>query len=67
MLLSEWIDTPNLTYTELARRIGCSRPAVMYWATGQNCPTAKNAQRILDVTGGEVTPDDHQRAWELSV
>lgn len=43
------------SYSDLAKRIGCSARAVSYWETGKRDITVEMADRALAVLGGSIT------------
>jgi DNA-binding transcriptional regulator YdaS (Cro superfamily) len=66
MHLNEYLAENNMTMTAFAARVGVSRPAVSYWLCGKTRPAAPVAARIRQATGGKVTADDLQAAWEAA-
>ena len=64
MFLEQWSRLNNINTQQLADRIGCSRHAVSYWLAGKTRPSARHTASIIRITGGEVTADDLQRAWQ---
>ena len=66
MLLRDWLRQEDLNYQQAAIRIGCTRVAVYYWATGTNRPSGKWNSIIDKVTSGAVLANDHQNAFELA-
>lgn len=66
MLLRDWLKKEDLNYQQAAMRIGCTRVAVYYWATGTNRPGAKWNIIISEITDGAVLANDHQNAFELA-
>lgn len=59
MTLSDYLKANELTLTEFARRIGTSHArTVERYAKGQQVPNREMMTRIVEVTGGAVTPND---------
>ena len=59
MRLSEYLQSNNLTSADLAAKIGnVTSEAVRLWATGKRVPRAEQMRRIVEVTEGQVTPND---------
>ncbi|ANS02937.1 DNA-binding protein [uncultured Mediterranean phage uvDeep-CGR0-AD1-C123] len=65
MLLRDWLNKHDLTITDLALRLGCSRAAASYWLAGKTRPSPKHTLAIQRLTQGNVTADDLQSGWEL--
>ena len=64
MRFETWLREQELTYTEVAKRLGCSRPAVKYWAIGKHMPRPRFLITIAKLTDGAVTYDDFLSQWE---
>jgi DNA-binding transcriptional regulator YdaS (Cro superfamily) len=59
MRLSEYLDREGTTYVAFAERIGASHArTVERYAKGMRMPDATMMPRIVEATGGEVTPND---------
>lgn len=58
MKLSEYLQKNGILQAEFARKIGVTQGIVSYYVSGRTMPTRKNMQKIIEVTGGEVTADD---------
>ncbi|MBL4748366.1 MAG: helix-turn-helix transcriptional regulator [Magnetovibrio sp.] len=67
MLLKIYIEENGCTEAELARCIGVSQAAISRYKSGQRLPRPDIVAKIEAVTGGDVTPSDHQRAFLLRV
>lgn len=57
MTLNDFLLASNLTEDAFAVRIGVSQPAVHRYRNGR-IPTPDVMQRIVEETGGKVTPND---------
>lgn len=66
MLFNDWLKKEKLSYTEASAQFGVSRITIYYWAIGTNRPSPKYNHIIYEKTRGEVTANDHQRAYELA-
>lgn len=64
MQFEMWLREQDLTYTEVAKRLGCSRPTVKYWASGKHMPRPRYIKSIAKLTDGEVTFADFLAHWE---
>lgn len=58
MKLREYLSAKTLTANEFGRRIGVSQAAVTRYASGARIPEPKTMRRIVEATGGAVTPND---------
>jgi len=58
MKLEHYLDTYQLTRGKFAELLGVSGQAVDNWINGKRYPRGRTAGRILDITKGEVTPND---------
>jgi len=64
MNLADWITDNQITITELAHRLGCSRAAVSYWISGKTRPSPNRTRALHKITRGKVTVADLQATWE---
>lgn len=64
MRFETWLREQDLTYTEVAKRLGCSRPTVKYWASGKHMPRPGHIKSIAKLTDGDVTYADFLAQWE---
>ena len=56
--LEAYRSAHKMSYATLAKHIGVSQARTAYsYALGMQWPSSERLQRILDVTGGEVTVD----------
>lgn len=58
MKLDAYLRDRDLTDEKFADIIGVDRSAVTRWRNGTVCPEPLNQRKILEVTGGLVTPND---------
>lgn len=58
MTLAEYLDKAETSDTAFAEMIGVSRQALHRYKTGERRPEWNVLERIRDVTGGQVTPND---------
>ena len=65
MLLIEYLSDHDITITDFAKSIGCSRPAVSYWLAGKTRPTPHHTKKIAKATDGSVTANDLHVGWEI--
>lgn len=56
--LKQYLKEHNLTGAEFAELIGVGQSAVSMWLTGDRFPSRENIQKIVEVTSGEVQPND---------
>ena len=64
MQFETWLREQDLTYTEVAKRLNCSRPTVKYWASGKHMPRPRFLIAIAKLTDGDVTYDDFFAQWK---
>ena len=68
MDLATYIRTTSSSVEDLSQRLGgTSLSTIKKWVTGERTPRSAELQRILEVTGGAVTPTDFMRVrldWE---
>lgn len=58
MKLASYLDAKEITRRAFADLIGVSEVAICRYINGDRVPRRKEMARIIDVTGGEVTPND---------
>lgn len=58
MLLDTYLTTNQITTRDFAKRIGKDRTFVARLREGRNGPSPKVMQKIIEVTGGQVTAAD---------
>lgn len=58
MQLKEWIEKNGKTIKEVADTLGVSEMNVYRYIAGSNIPRSENMAKIVDLTGGEVQPND---------
>lgn len=68
MDLATYISTTNGSVESFSEKLdGTSPRTIKKWVSGERTPRAPEQQRILEVTGGAVTPTDFMRvrlAWK---
>lgn len=59
MTLNDWLSArAEITNSEFAERIGVSRQALWRYRSGERMPERAVMQKIMEETGGAVTPND---------
>jgi transcriptional regulator with XRE-family HTH domain len=58
MLLHNWRVANNMGPGDAARLLGVRPITVWRWETGRSMPSAADLRRIIELTGGAVTPND---------
>ena len=66
MLLKNWLQKQDIDYRLAGKIFGCSRQTVYYSAIGRSRPVPALTTRIERETGGKVTANDHQLAYEMA-
>jgi len=61
MKLQTYLTENYLTQEAFASMVGVSQPAVARWATGIRRPSWDHVEKIVEVTDGDVTPEDFFR------
>jgi DNA-binding transcriptional regulator YiaG len=61
MKLTDYLNLESMTHADFARLIEVSREAVRLWTAGERTPRKEQMQRIMEVTDGQVTPNDFLR------
>jgi transcriptional regulator with XRE-family HTH domain len=56
--LKKWLKENNITGAQFAEKLGVAQSAVSMWLTGERFPSRENIQKIVELTGGEVQPND---------
>ena len=57
MKLRDWLERENVSAKTFADMVGVRRQAVYYWLSGR-APDAVRGKKIVEVTKGDVTPND---------
>lgn len=63
MTLSDYLSSNNLTQAEFASRVGVKQAAITRYSKGDRFPRQEHVDAIEKETGGQVTANDHARAW----
>ena len=58
MHLSEWIEKENKTQQEVADALGCGQADISRYCSGEAIPRPDRMAKIVELTGGEVQPND---------
>lgn len=58
MKLEDWMRDRDMTDSQMAKRIDCSRTAVTMYRNGHRIPHPDIARKIFQETDGAVTPND---------
>jgi DNA-binding transcriptional regulator YdaS (Cro superfamily) len=58
MDLGTYITENGADIAELAKKLGVTKEAVRLWVAGSRTPRPDAMRRIVDATGGQVTPND---------
>jgi transcriptional regulator with XRE-family HTH domain len=58
MQLKEWIEKNGKTIKEVADALGVSEMNDYRYIAGSNIPRPDRMQKIVELTGGEVQPND---------
>lgn len=58
MKLVDYLAEKKLKQSELAGRVGVTQQAVSMWISHGHVPRKSTLRRILEITGGRVTPND---------
>lgn len=58
MTLKEWIDSSGKSIEDVANALGCSKMDIYRYCAGEVIPRPDRMQKIVELTGGEVTPND---------
>lgn len=58
MKLSDFLSEHKLSHAEFGRKIERSAAAVSRYVSGSRIPRPDDMVKIIDVTGGAVTPND---------
>lgn len=56
--LKAWRVAQDRSVSALAKEIGCSRVAWYDWEEGRRVPQARFMEKLHDLTGGAVEPND---------
>lgn len=66
MTLNEYLQKENKTIAWFARLIGVVHCVARRWVRREAIPSAKYMNKIVDITGGEVQPNDFYLTVEES-
>lgn len=58
MQLKEWIKKSGKTQQDVADVLGVAQGLVSSWCNGERLPRPENMAKIVELTGGEVQPND---------
>lgn len=58
MKFKDYIAEHDLSYSDVGKAIGVSTAAAHRYATGKRIPQQETMQRIIEFSGGTVTPND---------
>lgn len=56
--LKKYLKEHGITGAQFAEMLGVAQAAVSMWLTGERFPSRRNIQKIVEITGGEVQPND---------
>lgn len=62
MKLSEWLEQHSMSESSFADKLGVHRSTVGRWCDGETIPRRDQFPRIVELTLGEVTPNDFMAA-----
>lgn len=49
--LEQWLTDNDVTYEDLAKRLGVTSPAIFHYIEGRNRPSAERLVRLSEITG----------------
>lgn len=49
--LERWLTENDVTYEDLARRLGVTSPAIFHYIEGRNRPSAEKLVKLSEITG----------------
>jgi transcriptional regulator with XRE-family HTH domain len=49
--LGRWLTQNNVTYAQLAERLGVTEAALYHYVKGRNKPSAENLLKLAEITG----------------
>ncbi len=52
--LREYLESNQISQTELAKRVGVSQPTVWGWLSGESLPSATTLKKLASATGMSV-------------
>ena len=61
--LSEWLRSTGTSQTALAEAVGTTQASINRYATGERVPLLRTAQAIVQATGGAVSFEAWQSAF----
>ncbi len=56
--LKQYLKEHGITGAQFAEMLGVGQSAVSMWLTGERFPSRENIQKIVELTNGEVQPND---------
>lgn len=65
--LKQYLNSQEISQTELARRVGVSQPTVWGWLAGESLPAATTLKKLALVTGLSVDELLDQPTSRISV
>ena len=58
MGLKSYRESKKLSQREMAEELEVSRDVYISWESGRSIPRPENMQKIVEITNGEVQPND---------
>lgn len=58
MKFDEWLKKEEKTVAEVSRELDLTHCVVLKWANGEQIPREENMLRLVELTHGEVMPND---------
>ena len=59
MTLKDWLSAKDMSALEMGKLVGLKEPNSIYrWLRGELRPSQKHMSKIVEITEGEVTPND---------
>lgn len=58
MKLAEYLDKKSISKAKFAKEIGCSRQSIYLWISGDERPSFRFLEAIMEKTNGKVTVND---------
>ena len=58
MKLHDYLKEQNIPITSFANSVGVRRQAIHSYISGEKYPSPKTLKRIVEITNGEVMPND---------
>ncbi len=50
-VLADWLTENEVTYAELAEKLGVTEPAIHHYIAGRNRPSAETLVKLSEITG----------------